>query len=175
MNDKERALLLEALSRHAVHVRECIDACERDVPGLPPPKPGVLASYREDLATLDRLFAKIQAEGLVASTAPSDPAPAERLVNVTTNDENKLASAIRSRVAKFSDRRLNDGDDVWRERELELRCGVAATANAICVALDLNAQTFAVACGLYVSDGRDSYSDCHPGELTWEKPREGGA
>lgn len=64
VNDKERALLLEALSRHAVHVRECIDTCERDVPGLPPTAPGVIASYREDLALLDRLFAKIQIGGL---------------------------------------------------------------------------------------------------------------
>ena len=64
MTDKERALLLDALARHAVHVRECIDACERDMPGLPPPAPGVLASYREDLATIDRMFARIQAGGL---------------------------------------------------------------------------------------------------------------
>lgn len=170
MNAKERTLLLEALSRHAVHVREGIDACERDMPGLPPPKPGVLAAYREDLVLVDQLFARIQADGLGAG--PSDPPPSERLVDVTTNDENKLAGAIRSQVAKFSDRRMNDGDDVWRERELELRCGVAATANAICVALGLDATTFAAACGLYVSDGRDSYSDCYPGELTWEKPRE---
>ncbi len=63
-NDKERALLLEALSRHAVHVRECIDACERDVPGLPPTTSDVLAAYREDLATIDRLYARIQAGGL---------------------------------------------------------------------------------------------------------------
>jgi len=64
MNDKERALLLEALSRHAAHVRECIDACERDIPGLPPPAPNAIASYREDLATLDRLYAKVQVGGL---------------------------------------------------------------------------------------------------------------
>jgi len=89
-----------------------------------------------------------------------------------------VAGAIKSRVDTFSDRRLNDGDDVWRERELELRCSVAATANAIAVALtfadddDLfDIASFAAACGLYVSDGRDSYSDCHPGELTWERPR----
>jgi len=64
VNDKERALLLEALARHAVHVRECIEACERDMPGLPPPSPGVLAAYREDLATIDRLFRQIQTGGL---------------------------------------------------------------------------------------------------------------
>jgi hypothetical protein len=64
MSDMERALLLEALSRHAVHVRECIDTCERDVPGLPPTAPGVLVSYREDLAMLDQLYAKIQTGGL---------------------------------------------------------------------------------------------------------------
>lgn len=87
-----------------------------------------------------------------------------------------VARAIKGRVEAFSDRRLNDGDDVWRERELELRFGVAATANAIAVefaasdaAFDLAA--FAAACGLHVSDGRDTYSDCHPGELTWERPR----
>lgn len=87
-----------------------------------------------------------------------------------------VARAIKSRVAAFSDRRLNDGDDVWRERELELRCSVAATANAIAVELKTSDRTFDVAafaasCGLYVSDGRDCYSDCYPGELTWERPR----
>ena len=87
-------------------------------------------------------------------------------------DLDKLATAIRGQVDKFSDRRLNDGDDVWRERELEFRLGVAQTANAIRVALDLDTAPFATACGLYVSDGRDSYSDCFPGELTWEKPRD---
>jgi hypothetical protein len=86
-------------------------------------------------------------------------------------DIDKLAKAVRGQVDKFSDRRLNDGDDIWRERELEYRLGIAQTANAICVALDLDAALFAAACGLYVSDGRDSYSDCYPGELTWEKPR----
>lgn len=90
-----------------------------------------------------------------------------------------VARAIRTRVATFSDRRLNDGDDVWRERELELRFAVAATANAIAVefesaafesaAFDLGG--FAAACGLHVSDGRDNYGDCRPGELTWEPPR----
>lgn len=64
MNDKERVLLLEALARHAVHVRECIDACERDMPGLPLAMPGVLARYREDLTTIDRLYARIQAGGI---------------------------------------------------------------------------------------------------------------
>lgn len=60
MTDKERTLILEALARHAVYVRECIDACERDMPGLPPTAPGVLAAYREDLAMTDRLYAQIQ-------------------------------------------------------------------------------------------------------------------
>jgi hypothetical protein len=83
----------------------------------------------------------------------------------------QLAKAIHGQVDKFSDRRLNDGDDVWREREIEYRRGIAETANAVCVALQLDAAAFAAACGLYVSDGRDSYSDCRPGELTWEKPR----
>ena len=90
---------------------------------------------------------------------------------MTARDAARLAEAIRGQVEKFSDRRMND-DDVWRERELERRCGVAETANAICVALKLDASTFATACGLHVSDGRDTYSDCHPGELSWEKPRE---
>ena len=90
-----------------------------------------------------------------------------------------VARAIKSRVDAFSDRRLNDGDDVWEAREMELRCGVAATANAIAVefadadedaAFDI--AHFAAACGLYVSEGRDNYSDCHPGELTWERPRD---
>jgi hypothetical protein len=87
-----------------------------------------------------------------------------------------VARAIKSRVDAFSDRRLNDGDDVWRERELELRCGVAATANAIAVEFagrdtTFDVAAFAAACGLHVSDGRDNYSDCYPGELTWERPR----
>jgi hypothetical protein len=86
-----------------------------------------------------------------------------------------VASAIKSRVDAFSDRRLDDGDDIWRERELELRYGVATTANAIFVAWKatdaaLNVVEFAAACGLHVSNGRDNYSDCHPGELTWEAP-----
>jgi hypothetical protein len=93
-----------------------------------------------------------------------------------TTTYNLVARAIKTRVDAFSDRRLNDGDDVWRERELELRCGVAATANAIAVEFHAANSTFdlagfAAACGLYVSDGRDNYSDCHPGELTWERPR----
>jgi len=90
---------------------------------------------------------------------------------MTARDVDRLAAAIRGQVEKFSDRRLNDSDDVWQARELELRCSVAATANAICEALRLDAEAFAAACGLFVSNGRDSYSDCHPGELTWEKPR----
>jgi hypothetical protein len=81
-----------------------------------------------------------------------------------------IAEAVRHQVGKFSDRRLNDGDDIWRERELEYRRGITETANAICVALGLDAEAFATACGLYVSSGQDSYSDCQPGELTWEKP-----
>lgn len=102
----------------------------------------------------------------------SDPGALRRLQEEMTKRETKqLAEAVRHQVAKFSDRRLNDGDDVWRERELEYRRGVAETANAVCVALNLPAAEFAAACGLYVSDGRDSYSDCHPGELTWERPR----
>jgi hypothetical protein len=87
------------------------------------------------------------------------------------SDIEQLAQGIRGQVAKFSERRLNDGDDVWREREIEYRRGIAETANAVCVALKLDAAPFADACGLFVSDGRDSYSDCFPGELTWEKPR----
>jgi hypothetical protein len=89
---------------------------------------------------------------------------------------NLVARALKSRVDTFSDRRLNDGDDVWEARELELRCSVAATANAIAVSLaghdtTFDVAQFASACGLYISDGRDNYSDCHPGELTWERPR----
>lgn len=85
-----------------------------------------------------------------------------------------VTGAIKSQVDKFSDRRLNDGDDVWESRELELRCGIAATANAIFVALKdadatLDVAEFAAACGLHVSNGRDTYSDCYPGELSWER------
>jgi hypothetical protein len=87
------------------------------------------------------------------------------------HDIERLAKALRGQVGKFSDPRLNDYDYVWREREIEYRCAIAETANAVCVALQLDANAFAAACGLYVSDGRDSYSDCRPGELTWEKPR----
>jgi hypothetical protein len=88
----------------------------------------------------------------------------------------QVARAIKSRVDTFSDRRLNDGDDVWEAREMELRCGVATTANAIAIEFAgsdsaFDVARFAAACGLYVSDGRDNYSDCHPGELTWERPR----
>jgi hypothetical protein len=95
---------------------------------------------------------------------------------VLTTTYQLVAQAIKSRVEAFSDRRLNDGDDVWRERELEMRCEVAKTADAIAVEIADADQTFdtaefATACGLYVSAGRDCYSDCHPGELTWEKPR----
>lgn len=168
MNDKERVLLLEALSGHAAHVRGCIDACERAVPGLPPTKPGVLAAYREELTMLDRLYAKIQAEGC----APSDSATPERPEsNMRRTDIERLAKALRGQVGKFSDSRLNDYDHSWRDPEIEYRRSIAETANAVCVALQLDAATFATACGLYVSDGRDSYSDCRPGELTWEMPR----
>ncbi len=103
---------------------------------------------------------------------PSDPAAPMRPEDIMQQRNiERFAQAIRSQVDKFSDRRLNDGDDVWREREIEYRRGIAETANAVCVALQLDAAAFAAACTLYVSDGRDSYSDCHPGELTWEKPR----
>ncbi len=100
----------------------------------------------------------------------------QALTAVKTRTYDLTARAIKSRVEKFSDRRLNDGDDVWEARELELRCAVAATANAIAVAFASSDPTFdlaafAAACGLYVSEGRDNYSDCFPGELTWEKPR----
>lgn len=97
-----------------------------------------------------------------------------------TKQQTLVAVAIKSQVDKFSDQRLNDGDDVWHVRETEFRHGVATTANAICLALKteadraftaLDAAEFATACGLYVSDGRDNYSDCFPGELTWEAPR----
>ncbi len=91
---------------------------------------------------------------------------------MTQKDIELLAGAIKAQVDKFSDRRLNDGDDVWLARETELRCSVAATANAICVALRLDEARFAAICGLYVSNGRDNYSDCRPGELTWEVPME---
>jgi hypothetical protein len=107
------------------------------------------------------------------TTAPSDQSALSRLeISMHHLDIQHLAQAIKDQVGKFSDRRLNDGDDVWREREIEYRRGIAETANAVCVALQLDTTSFAAACGLYVSDGRDSYSDCRPGELTWEKPRE---
>jgi hypothetical protein len=92
---------------------------------------------------------------------------------MTRDDVELLAKAIKTQVSAFSDRRLNDGDDVWHAREVELRCAVAATATAICVAITLDALDtawFASACGLHVSNGRDTYSDCRPGELTWEAP-----
>lgn len=54
MNDEERTLVLVALARHAVHIRECIDTCE----------PGVVAAHRADLKMLDQLFRKIQNGGL---------------------------------------------------------------------------------------------------------------
>jgi hypothetical protein len=94
-------------------------------------------------------------------------------VHVLTTTQKLVADAIKSRVEAFSDRRLNDGDDVWRERELEMRCEVAKTANAIAEALaddGFDSLAFAAACGLYVSNGRDNYGDCYAGELTWEQP-----
>lgn len=101
----------------------------------------------------------------------SDLAARERLIDsMQKRDIKLLTEAVRHQVEKFSDRRLNDGDDIWREREIEYRRGIAETANAVCVALQLDAAAFAAACNLYVSNGRDAYSDCHPGELTWEKP-----
>jgi len=102
----------------------------------------------------------------------SDPAVQPRLEDsMQQRDIDRLARAIRDQVAKFSDRRLNDGDDLWCEREIAYRHGIAETATAVCAALHLDAAAFAAACGLYVSNGLDSYSDCPPGELTWEKPR----
>jgi hypothetical protein len=104
---------------------------------------------------------------------PSDLSAPERPTDVSTNPDTlrRLALAIRGQVAQFSDQRLNDGDDVWREREIAYRRGVAETASALCFELKLDPAAFAAACGLHVSDGRDTCSDCHPGELTWEKPR----
>jgi hypothetical protein len=96
---------------------------------------------------------------------------------MTTGEHYRLlANAIKSQVDRFDDRRLNDGDDVWLARETEYRRGVAETANAICGTLEGTDRTFdrawfAAACGLYVSNGRDTYSDCYPNQLTWEKPR----
>jgi hypothetical protein len=108
--------------------------------------------------------------------APSDQASIARHEDrMRQHDIDRLAAAIRVQVEKFSDRRMNDGDDVWHEREIEYRGAVASTANAICVRLQLDAATFAEGCGLHVSDGRGTYSDCYPGELTREKPREGTA
>lgn len=88
-----------------------------------------------------------------------------------------VTRAIKSRVDAFSDQRLNDGDDVWHAREVELRCAVAATANAFAVEFaasdpTFDVRAFATASGLYVSNGRDNYSDCYPGELTWERPHD---
>lgn len=96
-----------------------------------------------------------------------------------TTTQKLVAEAIKHRVDAFSDVRLNDGDDVWRERELEQRCEVAKTANEISKALEVIAdlehasfdrEAFATTCGLFLSNGRDNYSDCYPGEVTWERP-----
>lgn len=94
---------------------------------------------------------------------------------MTKKDFDMVAKAIQSQVAKFSDERLDNGDDVWLERELAFRDGVVATANAIRSEIvpthvQFDVARFAAACGLYVSNGHDNYSDCHPGELTWEVP-----
>jgi len=160
---EEWALLLVAIARYSAHVtQECNDCA-----------PDVLPARRADLERLDRLFARIQrsAPRSVSGQAPSDlAAPARLEDSMRKKDIDHLAAAIRSQVEKFSNRRLNDGDDVWRERELEMRCTVAKTADAIRTSLGLDAASFAAACGLHVSDGRDTHSDCHPGELTWEKP-----
>ena len=103
-------------------------------------------------------------------TRSSDPADHGRQgTMMRKHDIQRLAEAIKGQVAKFSDRRLDDGDEILLERELEYRRGIAETANAVCVALQLDAAAFAAACGLYVSHGQDTFNDCRPGELTWEK------
>lgn len=84
-----------------------------------------------------------------------------------------IAAVIKSQVRKFDDKRLND-DDLFA-REAEYRRATAELANAICDAFKdhstkFDVAKFAAACGLYVSDGRDTHSDCSPGQLTWEKP-----
>lgn len=130
-----------------------------------------------------KLRARLAIIRLLNDPTPEEVAEAHTIINTLNAERAKqandaddkitcLAAAIQGQVAKFSDRRLNDGDDIWRAQELELRRAVSATANAICVALRVDAKTFAAACGLYVSDGRDSYSDCAAGELSWEKPRD---
>jgi hypothetical protein len=88
-----------------------------------------------------------------------------------------VARAIKTQVEWFSERALCSGDDSLHRRECAFRCGVARTAQAI--AREFHAEHapfdiagFATACGLYVSDGRDTYSDCLPGQLTWERPRD---
>ena len=100
----------------------------------------------------------------------SDPTVTVRQgTSMQEHDIQRLAEAFKGQVAKFSDQRLDNGDEILLERELEYRRGIAETANAVCVALQLDAAAFAAACGLYVSQGRDTFNDCHPGELTWEK------
>lgn len=78
-----------------------------------------------------------------------------------------VASAIKIQVDAFSDLRMNG--------EAEMRTSVARTANAIAAGLEATVGfdkfEFAKACGLCISNGRDTYSDCQPGELTWEIPR----
>lgn len=95
-----------------------------------------------------------------------------------------IAAVIKSQVEKFNDERLNAGkagDQVGyaiQALEVTYRRATAEMANAICVAFkeassSFDVATFASACGLYVSDGRGehgTYSGCHPGQLTWERP-----
>lgn len=118
-----------------------------------------------------RIVAKIVAKALVEA---QDLVLACRSTHVQTTQRpvlGVLAAVVRAQVAKFSDSRLNDGDDIWHARELEYRGTVATMANEICAAFGFDVASFASACGLYVSDGRDTYSDCRPGELSWESPR----
>lgn len=87
-----------------------------------------------------------------------------------------VASAIHRRVEKFSDRRMTDGNELWREREIALRCTVAALANEIAKGFEaenprvFDPAKFAAVCGLYISHGGDNYSNCLPGQITWENP-----
>jgi len=83
----------------------------------------------------------------------------------------RLAVVVLEKVKKFNDRKLNDGDRFWHAEEFKYRETVAAMAESLCETFKFHRPTFALSCGLYVSEGRDNYSDCRPGELTWEKPR----
>jgi hypothetical protein len=123
-------------------------------------------SQRADVHTVEAVFRSTPKPGIYLRFCLRD---------ISNTPFDLAARAIKRRVSAFSSQRLNDGDDVWRERELELRSSVAATANAIAVEFaeanpEFDLTAFAAACGLYVSDGRDNYTDCHPGELTWERP-----